>query len=94
MAAMRAPAPATVIPFRRGKGRQSAAVERAYDVRDDLTAHNAEALDFVDAIRPLVDRLHMVAVEIGPVAAQTVMALSAYIDRYERRHVGDGPETA
>lgn len=91
MSAMRA---ADVIPFRSGKGRQHAASEAAANLRDDLTAHNAEALAFVDDIRPLVDRLHLVAVEIGPVAMQTVLQLAGRITRYETRHLPDEGGTA
>lgn len=88
-----ATAVAEIIDFPRmgrpSKARIAQLVERAEDAEGELLAHRSEALSFVDAVRPLVDRLHMVAVEIGPVAAQTVMALSAYIDRYESRHLPD-----
>lgn len=93
MAAMRAPV-ADVIPFRSGRGRQSAAVEASRDARDDLLAHNREALEFIDGIRPLADRLYLVAVEIGPIAMQTVLQLNARIDRYERRHLPSDGDAA
>lgn len=90
MAAMLAP----VLPFRPGKGRQSAAAEALRDTLDELTAHNAEALAFCDSIRPLADRLFMVATEIGPTAAATVRQLQALVDRYERRHIDNGGPAA
>lgn len=90
MAAMRAPTPNAALrgSLRVLDGRKTPASSRE-EAAIELSAHNDEALAFCDRIRPLVDRLHMVAVEIGPVAAQTVNALSAHIDRYERRHLPD-----
>jgi hypothetical protein len=92
MAAMRAPTLAPVIPIRTGRPtRAQAAIN---DARDDLRVHNEEALSFCDAIRPYVDRLEMVATEIGPLAHQTVLTLGALIDRYESRHLPDGGSAA
>jgi hypothetical protein len=81
-------------PFRSGKGRQSAAAEALRDALDEIAAHDSEALAFCDVIRPLADRLFMVATEIGPTAAATVRQLQALIDRYERRHIRDDGRAA
>jgi hypothetical protein len=63
---------------------------RRADPRDDLSAHVAEALEFVDACWPLVSRLEVVARECGPEAYQTALMLGQYLARYERRHLPDG----
>lgn len=85
---------ATVAPIRRtaGKGRQPASVELARDLRDELAAHHAEALDLVDACWPLLSRLELVAQHIGPAALQTVYMLEAKLASYERRHLDPGPD--
>ncbi len=83
-------APTLPTPIRpAGSGRQSATVEALRDARDDLRAHNREALDLVDACWPLVSRLELAAIEIGPVAMHTVATLRHLLARYERRHLPD-----
>ena len=81
---------AAVVPIRsRGRGRQSATVEALRDARDDLRAHRDEALAFCDAAWPLVSRLELAAMHLGPAAHQTAIALEILIARYERRHLPD-----
>ena len=79
---------ATVVRIGR-QGRQAAAVERLRDQRDELTAHCAEALGFVDAAWPHVSALERMAIEIGPEALRHAVALGRLLDRYERHHLGD-----
>lgn len=78
----------------RGRGRQPAAVEARTDARDELTAHNAEALAFCDAVWPLVSRLELAAQHLGPVTHQVALALIARLASYERRHLPDGDPMA
>lgn len=79
---------ATVSPIRVGRqGRQPAVVEELRDVRDELTAHCEEAIEFVDAAWPHVSALERMAVELGPVALRHALALGYLLARYERRHL-------
>jgi hypothetical protein len=57
------------------------------DQRDELTAHCAEALAFVDACRPLVDALGRVCLELGPREYGIVRQLVRRFDIYEARHI-------
>ena len=62
------------------------------DYRDELAAHNAEALEFVDAARHHTDALEKVATEIGPVVLYHAVALGRLLDRYEARHLPQSNE--
>lgn len=82
---------AMTAPRRAGMGRQPRAVEQLRDERDDLAAHNAEAIAFCDSIWPLVSRLELAAQHLGPVTHQIALQLIARLSSYERRHL---PEAA
>lgn len=75
-------------------GRQPRAVEQLRDQREDLAAHNAEALAFCDSIWPLASRLELAAQHLGPVTHQVALALIARLASYERRHLPDGDPMA
>lgn len=84
-----------VVPFGRpSKVRLAELQERAEEAEDDLTAHCAEALQFVDAAWPHVSALERMAVEIGPIALRHALALGALLTSYERRHLPDDPQPA
>lgn len=95
---------ATVTQIKRagGKGRQPAHVELARDLQDDLTAHHAEALDFVRIAKPVARQLELALEAIAARDEQSsplwrhllnrVGALAYELDRYERRHKPSEPE--
>lgn len=87
-----------------GKGRQPAAVEDLRDRREELTAHVAEALAFVDRAAPLARQLEL-ALEAIVVADDQARPLWRHLhniaggllyelERYERQHLPPAPEPA
>jgi hypothetical protein len=65
--------------------------EQIDDNRDELTAHNAEALGLVEAARPLVNGLEIVAREVGPSALALARSLGSLLASYETRHLPHDP---
>lgn len=61
------------------------------DARDDLEAHNAEALAFCDSVWPIVSRLEVAAQHLGPVTHQLALTLIARLAAYEHRHLPEDP---
>lgn len=95
---------AQVIQMRTGKGRQSVLVEDLRDHRDELAAHNQEALEFVDRAAPLARRLEL-ALEAIAASDETSNPLWRHLhnvaggliyelERYERRHLPAPEPTA
>lgn len=70
-----------------GRGRQPAAVERERDLRDELVAHRAEAVAFVNGVMPLVSRLAYAASYLDPATNQCGRAAVDRLARYRARHV-------
>lgn len=81
-------------PRRTGAGRQPLVVEQLRDRRDELEAHNAEALAFCDSVWPIVSRLEVAAQHLGPVTHQLTLQLIARLAAYERRHLPEDPATS
>jgi hypothetical protein len=93
----------SVVPTRRsaGRGRQPQLVEDLRDRRDELTAHQLEALDHVDRARPLARQLELaleaiVASDEGAAPLWRHLhnlagGLVYELERYERRHLPEDP---
>lgn len=56
------------------------------DLRDELTALEAEAQDLVEACLPIANRMTFVAQAIGPATMQDAMRLVALLERFRRQH--------
>lgn len=82
---------AIAAPRRAGAGRQPRVVEQLRDQRDDLEAHNTEALAFCDSVWPIVSRLELAAQHLGPVTHQLALTLIARLAAYEHRHLPEDP---
>lgn len=84
-------APTAIAPLRpnltvvRGPGRPSEDMD-ALEVR----LHDEEVADFVRRARPLLRRLEVVGIEVGPAAWQTAVALTRLVDRLERQWTDPG----
>lgn len=57
----------------------------ADDLRMELAVRKADALNLVGAAAPFLNRLEMVATEIGPTAVASVMGLRSLLDRHARQ---------
>ena len=88
MSAMRAPVSLEAVRQRRADHR----TEADY-LRMELTARKSEALRLVAASQPYLNRLELVAHEVGPTAMATVMGLSSLIARHGRQW-DDGGDAA
>ena len=92
----------TFSAVRPGKGRQPRRIEDLRDRREELAAHQAEALEHVDRARPLALRLELAleAIATGDETASPLWrhllniagGLLYELDRYERRHLPETPE--
>ena len=76
----------TVVPFRRA-GRPPA-TETADDLRDEVTALNAEAREMIALARPIVARLAIYGTNASPVVLAQARQLQHLLDRAERRTMG------
>jgi hypothetical protein len=84
---------ATVLPLRKGSGRQSAAAEAAWRAQTELGLLRDETLATVDAAWPHLSALHRAAAELGPVYLHHTVALSRLLHRLEvRMRTDDEPE--
>lgn len=86
---------ANVIPIERatGHGRQPAAVEEARELRIELAARQAEAVDLVAGLAPMVSALIAGCRELGPRHYQIALTVRDRLDRY-RRQQDPEPERA
>lgn len=78
---------AAVVPIERatGHGRQPASVEEARDLRLELAARQAEAVDLVDGLTPMVSALIAGCRELGPRHYQIALTVRDRLDRYRRQ---------
>ena len=76
----------TVVPFRRA-GRPTAP-ETPDDLRDEVTALNAEAREMIALARPIVARLAIYGTNASPVVLAQARQLQHLLDRAERRTMG------
>lgn len=86
------PATATDNVYRFGrpsKTHLAALADRAENAEAELVARHADAVTFINELRPLLARLIPGAIELGPRHYQTVVAALARLARYEAQQFPD-----